>query len=266
MAISNEGAARLAEATVKLWDLQDNRNLGKFFRFTAQEFTTWKTDHEIRRTIGEEIEQNATGLLTFTTAWEERLPTSNRCIIKIQEAVVDAARTRGYPEGIRTGWYRHIKMMDPPAQAADQEWIDILNEVIKNWRETANFMISKHAAGMAMINEERAYQEASMNAVTLTGDLYTETITYNNAIAAARNLTTQGSKWADAANLYYPLTPDTIGNTRGMLELIGPMELVPDYDYDNLKQDILNNFLIIFVIFIHGKIKDIWDTRLLINN
>ena len=53
-------------------------------------------------------------------------------------------------------------------------------------------MIRKHAAGMAMINEERAYQEASMNAVTLTGDLYTETITYNTAIAAARNLTTQG--------------------------------------------------------------------------
>ena len=118
MAISNDGAARLAEATVKLWDFQENQNQGKFFRFTAQDFTTWKTDHEIRRTIGVDIEQNATGLLTFTTEWEEKLPTSNRCIIKIQEAVVDAARTRNYPEGIRTSWYRYIKMMDPPAQAA----------------------------------------------------------------------------------------------------------------------------------------------------
>ena len=84
--------------------------------------------------------------------------------------------------------------MDPPAQDADQECIDILNEVIKNWRETADFMIRKHTAGMTMINEEAAYQEASMNAVTLTGDLYTEAISYDNAIAAARILTTQGSR------------------------------------------------------------------------
>ena len=55
-------------------------------------------------------------------------------------------------------------------------------------------MIRKRAAGMTMINEEAAYQEASMNAVTLTGDLYTEAISYDNAIAAARNLTIQGSR------------------------------------------------------------------------
>ena len=59
MSISNDGAARLAEATVKLWDIQGNQTQGKFFRFTPQDFTTWKTDHEIRRTLGEDIEQNA---------------------------------------------------------------------------------------------------------------------------------------------------------------------------------------------------------------
>ena len=104
-----------------------------------------------------------------------------------------------------------------------------------------NFMIRKHTAGMRMINEEAAYQEASMNAVTLTGDLYTEAISYDNAIAAARILTTQGSRWAEAANLYYPLTPNTNANRRWMIELIGPMEVLQDYDYANLKQDIMNN-------------------------
>ena len=114
MAINNDGAARLAEATVKLWDFQGNVHQGKFFRFTPQDFNTWKTDHDIGRTLGTDIEQSATGLLTYTTAWEQSLPTSNRCIIKIQDAVVDADRTRNYPEGMRTRWYQYIKRMDPP--------------------------------------------------------------------------------------------------------------------------------------------------------
>jgi hypothetical protein len=114
MAITNDGAARLAEATVKLWDFQGNLHQGKFFRFTPQDFNTWKTDHDIGRTLGEDIEQTATGLLTFTTAWEESLPGSNRCIIKIQDAVVDAAQTRNYTDGMRTRWYQYIKRMDPP--------------------------------------------------------------------------------------------------------------------------------------------------------
>ena len=239
--INNDGAARLAEATVKLWDFQENRNQGKFFRFTPQDFNLWKDDHEIGRTLGEDIEQNASGLITLTTAWEERLPGSNRCIIKIQDAVVDAAQTRDYTVGMKARWYRYIKRIDLPPLAVDQEWMDILNEVMKNWRRAADFMIRKHTAGMAMINEEAVYQESSGNAMTLTGDLYTEAISYDNAITAARGLTIQGSKWAEAANRYYPLTPDTNEERRGMTELIGPMEVLQDYDYANLKQNILNN-------------------------
>ena len=121
MSISNDGAARLAEATVKLWDVQGNQAQGKFFRFTPQDFTTWKTDHEIIRTIGEDIEQDAAGLLAFTTAWEEKIPGSHRCTIKIQAAVVDAAQIRNYPDGIRTNWYRHIKNMEPPPLSPDME-------------------------------------------------------------------------------------------------------------------------------------------------
>ena len=61
-----------------------------------------------------------------------------------------------------------------------------------------------------MINAEATYQDASMNAVTLTGDMYTEAISCTEAIRAARALTTQGSRWAEAANHYYPLTPQTM--------------------------------------------------------
>ena len=100
--ISLDGAAKLAEATVKLWDFQENGHQGLFFRMTPQTFATWKTSHEIGRTLGTDIDQSAAGLLIYTTAWEENLPTSNRCIIKIQNAVIDAAKTRNYPDGMRT--------------------------------------------------------------------------------------------------------------------------------------------------------------------
>ena len=94
--ISIDGAAKLAEATVKLWDFQGNGHQGLFFRLTPQAFATWKTDHGIGRTLGTDIEQSAAGLLIYTTAWEEKLPQSNRCILKIQDAVKDAAKTRNY--------------------------------------------------------------------------------------------------------------------------------------------------------------------------
>ena len=71
--ISIDAAARLAEATVKLWDFQGNGHQGLFFRLTPQAFATWKTSHEIGRTLGMDIDQSAAGLLIYTTAWEENL-------------------------------------------------------------------------------------------------------------------------------------------------------------------------------------------------
>ena len=55
--ITNDGAARLNEATVKLWDFQENVHQGLFFRMTPQTFSTWKTSHEIGRALGTDIEQ-----------------------------------------------------------------------------------------------------------------------------------------------------------------------------------------------------------------
>ena len=132
--ISIDAAARLAEATVKLWDFQGNGHQGLFFRLTPQAFATWKTDHGIGRTLGTDIEQSAAGLLIYTTAWEEKLPQSNRCTLKIQDAVIDAAKARNYQDGMRKKWYNYVKVVDPPVQGADQEWIDVLNEVIKHWK------------------------------------------------------------------------------------------------------------------------------------
>ena len=125
--ISIEAAARLAEATVKLWDYQGNTHQGLFFRLTPQDFTTWKTEYGIERTLGTDIEQSAAGLLIYTRAWEERIPASNRYTLKIQDAVIDAGRTRNYPDGMRKKWYNYVKRVDPPELGADQEWIDVLN-------------------------------------------------------------------------------------------------------------------------------------------
>ena len=112
--ISIDTAARLAEATVKLWEYQGNSHQGLFFRLTPQTFATWKTEYGIARTLESDIEQSATGLLTYTRAWEEKLPPSNRCTLKIQEAAIDAGKTRNYPDGIRKKWYNFIKRREPP--------------------------------------------------------------------------------------------------------------------------------------------------------
>ena len=192
--ISIYAAARLAEATVKLWDFQGNAHQGLFFRLTPQAFATWKTDHGIGRTLGTDIEQSAAGLLIYTRAWEEKLPPSNRCNLKIQDAVIDAGKPRNYPKGIRKKWYNYVKRRDPPVVGADQEWIEVLNEVVKRRKEAVDFMIKKHTAGVRMINAKTTYQEASIDAVTLPGDMYTEAITYPDAMATARELTGQGTR------------------------------------------------------------------------
>ena len=96
-------------------------------------------------------------------------------------------------------------------------------------------MIEKNESGHQMINVERTFQEASVEAVTLPGDMYTEVITYAEAMTTARELTTQGNRWTVSANRYYQMTPPTQDARCGMIELIGPMEIIRDWDYDNLK-------------------------------
>ena len=49
-----------------------------------------------------------------------------------------------------------------------------------------------------MIIAERTCQDASIEAVTLPGDLYTELVTYEQAMATARELTVQGNHWTEA--------------------------------------------------------------------
>ena len=73
---------------------------------------------------------------------------NNRCTLKIQDAVIDAAKARNYQDGMRKKWYNYVKRVDPPVQGADQEWIDVLNEVIKHWKEAVDFMIRKHSSGV----------------------------------------------------------------------------------------------------------------------
>ena len=65
--------------------------------------------------------------------------------------------------------------------------------------------------------------------------MYTEVITYAEAMTTARELTTQGNRWTVSANRYYQMTPPTQDARLGMIELIGPMEIICDWDYDNLK-------------------------------
>ena len=233
--ISVEDAVRLAESTVRLWSVEDNVHQGTFFRMTPQNFNVWKTTHQIARILTEDIPQDAQGLLKFTTIWQDKMPQMNRCTIRIQEAVEDPRGTRNYPQGIRKKWYQHIKGRDPPVLGSDQEWQSVLDVVIKGWKLAADYMIEKNDAGHQMINVERTFQEASIEAVTLPGDMYTEVVTYEGAMATARELSAQGNRWTVAANGYYQMTPTTQDARRGMTELIGDMEVIRDWDYDNVK-------------------------------
>ena len=58
--------------------------------------------------------------------------------------------------------------------------------VIKGWKLAADYMIDKRNAGNQMIVAERTFQDSSTEAVTLPGDLYTERVTYDQAMAIAR--------------------------------------------------------------------------------
>ena len=51
----------------------------------------------------------------------------------------------------------------------------------------------------------------------------------------SRELTVLGNQWTEAANGYYRLNPMTPDAGRGMTELIGNMEVIRDWDYDNVK-------------------------------
>ena len=84
-----------------------------------------------------------------------------------------------------------------------------MDVVIKGWKLAADYMIEKRDAGHQMINAERTFQEASIEAVTLPGDMYTEVVTYEGAMATARELSAQGNRWTEAANGYYQMTPMT---------------------------------------------------------
>ena len=147
----------------------------------------------------------------------------------------DPTQGRNYPANVRRNWYRHIKGHDPPELGSDQEWQSLLDTVIKGWKLTAEYMIAKQLAGNNMIEAERVFQNASTEAVTLPGDLYTERVSYDQAIVTARNLTELGNQWTIAANDYYRLNPLTPDARRGMTELIGNMEVIGDFDYDNVK-------------------------------
>ena len=98
--------------------------------------------------------------------------------------------------------------------------------VFKGWKLAADYMIDKKNAGNQVIIAERTFQDASIEAVTLPGDLYTELLTYKQAMATARELTAQGNRWTEAANGYYQMTPMTPDAGRGMTELIGNMEVI----------------------------------------
>ena len=119
--ISVEDAVRLAESTVRLWSIQDNVHQGTFFRMTPQNFTTWKTTHQIARILMQDIPQDAQGFLKFTTVWQEKMPQMNRCTMRIQDAVGDPRNTRNYTQGIRKKWYQHIQGRDPPELGSNQE-------------------------------------------------------------------------------------------------------------------------------------------------
>ena len=228
--ISIPDAVKMAEATVRLWDYGANGCQSQFFHFTPQLFADWRTNHELNRILGANLTQTTEGLIRFTSCWEDRTLTTARCQMRIYAAIEDANDERRYEHQARARWYQHILGQAMPDEAGDREWIDLVNLTIQGWRKAAMFMRDKREAGMSMIAEENGYLEASRSATTLVSDLYTEQITYEEAIRAARDLTERGNQWTEAANYYYSLTPTDMAR-QGLSELIGNMENIVNWDY-----------------------------------
>ena len=70
--VSMADAMLLAEATVRLWDYAGNACQGRFFRLTPQDLLTWKTENQVARILGQDIQQDPPGLQRFTRYWGEK--------------------------------------------------------------------------------------------------------------------------------------------------------------------------------------------------
>ena len=169
-------AVLLAEATVRLWDYAGNACQGKFFRLTQPEFTTWKTENQVARILQEDIQQDPSGLHRLTRYWTEKIPQMSRCTRRIHESINDAGNQRRYPADVRGHWYAHVLNDDLPPDSADREWVDLINGANQGWKEATEFLIEKRNRGRTMIEDEVSYQQASVEATTLLGDMYTEEI------------------------------------------------------------------------------------------
>ena len=67
-------AAEMSIATVRLWDVQQAIPQGKYFLFSDQEFSDWKTTNRLNEIIGEDIDQTPEGLMIYTKTWQDRIP------------------------------------------------------------------------------------------------------------------------------------------------------------------------------------------------
>ena len=118
-----------------------------------------------------------------------------------------------------------------PPDSADREWVDLINEANQGWKEATEFLIEKRNKGRTMIEDEVSYQQASLEATTLLGDMYTEEITYQAAMDTNRRIKTLGTKWAQSANEFYEMIPSTRAR-RGLNALIGDMNLQTQWEYN----------------------------------
>ena len=67
-------AAEMSIATVRLWDVQQAMPQAKYFWFSDQEFSDWKTTNRLNEIIGEDIDQTPEGLMIYTKTWQDRIP------------------------------------------------------------------------------------------------------------------------------------------------------------------------------------------------
>ena len=160
----------MAVATVKLWDVQQARlarPLTKFFWFNDQEFRDWKANNGVTVFLGTDINQTSEGQIVYTKAWEERVLNSLRYDLRVHTAVTDENDNQGYPPQFWSIWYQQVNGIPLPADTPDQYWQTTLDDVLKTWETTANYMIRKQAAGITMIEAQDAFMNRSLEAVGL---------------------------------------------------------------------------------------------------
>ena len=70
-----EGAEKLTESVIKLWEVNGGNPRSRFFHMSNQDFVAWRDGFNIAApNLVRDVTQSPEGLLVLTNAWENQIP------------------------------------------------------------------------------------------------------------------------------------------------------------------------------------------------